>query len=171
MNDNNTGRALAAMVVTLLAACATVTPYQPAHKGYGYSAQLIENNRYRVSFTGSSATPRQTVENYLLYQAAEVTLNSGNDYFIIASSSTSAKDGSGPTLSFGLGGFGFGSRSGVGVGVGTSTDSARGAEYSAQAEILTCKGRKPADNPQAFDAREVKANLEAGIVRPDDKKP
>ncbi|MFT4046300.1 MAG: hypothetical protein QM661_06335 [Solimonas sp.] len=95
-----------------------------------------------------------------------MTLNSGNDYFILAGSSTSAADGGGPALSFGLGGFGFGSRSGVGLGVGTTTSADRGAAYISQAEILTFKGRKPADNPQAFDAREVKANLEAGIVRP-----
>jgi len=169
MNEKKTGLA-ALLAAALLTACATVTPYQPASKGYGYQAQMLEANRYRVTFTGSSKTPRQTVENYLLYQAAEVTLNSGNDYFIVASSSTSAKNGSGPTLSLGVGGFGFGSRSGVGVGVGTSTDSARGVEYSAQAEILTFKGSKPADNPQAFDAREVKANLEAGIVRPAEPK-
>jgi hypothetical protein len=155
-----------AAAVIVLTACATVTPYQPASKGYGYSAQMLEGNRYRVSFTGSSATPRQTVENYLLYQAAELTLRSGNDYFVMASSTTSAKDGSGPTMSFGLGGFGFGGHSGVGVGVGTSTPSSTGVEYTSQAEILTFKGQKPADNPKAFDAREVKTNLEAGIVRP-----
>ncbi|WP_020649092.1 CC0125/CC1285 family lipoprotein [Solimonas variicoloris] len=157
---------LAAAGLATLVACAAVTPYQPARKGYGYSAQMLETNRYRVSFTGSSETPRQTVENYLLYQAAEVTLNSGNDYFIVAASSTSAKPGSGPSFSVGVGGFGFGSHSGVGVGVGTETGGSQKAEYSAQAEILTFKGAKPADNPQAFDAREVKANLEAQIVRP-----
>lgn len=167
---NNKKSVLALVIASgLLSACASVTPYQPVNKGFGYSAQMLETNRYRVSFTGSTATPRQTVENYVLYQAAEVTLNSGNDYFIVASSSTSAKDGSGPKLSLGLGGFGFGGHSGVGVGVGTSTPSSTGVEYTAQAEVLTFKGKKPADNPQAFDAREVKTNLEPGVVRPQAK--
>ncbi|MGH8445935.1 MAG: CC0125/CC1285 family lipoprotein [Solimonas sp.] len=150
----------------LLAGCASVTPYQPSQKGFGYSEQMIEANRYRVIFAGSSATPRQTVENYLLYHAAEITLNSGNDYFVVASSGTSAKDGSGPTLGLGIGGFGFGGHSGVGLGVGTETPTSKGAEYTAQAEILVYKGKKPADDPKAFDAREVKTNLEAGVVRP-----
>ncbi|HET8882492.1 MAG TPA: hypothetical protein VFM56_09990 [Solimonas sp.] len=149
----------------MLAGCATVTPYQPSHDGYGYQDQRIEANRFRVSFTGSTATPRQTVENYLLYHAAELTLNSGNDYFIVTQSSTSANGKAGSGLSLGLGGFGFGSHSGLGLGVGTSTGGDK-VEYSAQAEIVAYKGKKPDDNPQAFDAREVKQNLDAKIVRP-----
>lgn len=153
------------MAMGLLTACATTTPYQPVHDGYGYQDQRIESNRYRVTFTGSTATPRQTVENYLLYHAAELTLASGSDYFIITQSSTSANGKAGSGLSLGLGGFGFGSHSGVGLGVGTSTGGDK-VEYSAQAEIVTGKGKKPDDNPQAFDAREVKQNLDAKISRP-----
>lgn len=155
---------VALMAATVLTACATTTPYQPVRDGYGYQDQRIEANRYRVTFTGSTATPRQTVENYLLYHAAELTLASGNDYFIVTQSSTSANGKSGSGLSLGLGGFGFGSRSGLGVGVGTSTGGDK-VEYSAQAEIVTYKGKKPDDNPQAFDAREVKQNLDAKISR------
>ena len=166
MNKKNTRRFIVLAATLALAACASVTPYQPASKGFGYSSQRLESNRYRISFTGSSATPRQTVENYLLYQAAEVTLKSGDDYFVMTNSTTSAKGASGPNLSFGFGGFGFGSRSAVGVGVSTDTASAKGAEYTSQAEIVTFKGSKPADDPKAFDAREVQRNLESGIVRP-----
>ena len=53
----------------LLAACAAKpTPYQAAQGGFGYSEQQTEENRYRVSFAGNSATSRQTVEEYLLYR-------------------------------------------------------------------------------------------------------
>ncbi|NGY05176.1 CC0125/CC1285 family lipoprotein [Solimonas terrae] len=156
---------LAVLATVMLAACATTTPYQPIHDGYGYQDQRIEANRFRVTFTGSSATPRQTVENYLLYHAAELTLNSGNDYFVITQSSTSANGKGGPGLSLGFGGVSFGSHSGLGLGVGTSTGGDQ-VEYSAQAEIVTYKGKKPDDNPQAFDAREVKQNLDAKIMRP-----
>ena len=82
--------ALVSGLVAGLAACALATPYQPSANGYGYSEQRIEQNRYRVTFTGNSDTPKQTVENYLLYRAAELTLQSGFDYFVFASDSTDA---------------------------------------------------------------------------------
>ncbi len=159
-------RVAGAGLCVLLGACATVTHYQQRHDGLGYEEQVLESTRLRVSFTGSSKTPRETVENYLLYRAAELTLARGYDYFVMASSSTQAGRDSSPTLSFGIGGFGFGSRSGVGLGVGTSTAPASGVEYTAQAEIVLRKGAKPADDPRAFNAREVRENLESRIVRP-----
>ena len=43
----------------LLAACAAnPTPYQAAQGGFGYSQQQTEENRYRVTFAGNSATSR-----------------------------------------------------------------------------------------------------------------
>lgn len=153
--------------VALLAACATTTPYQPQRDGYGYSEQPLEPNRIRISFAGSSATPRETVENYLLYRAAEVTLARGFDYFVMAKSLTEARAaGSSPAVSLGFGGFSFGSRSGLGVGVGTSTGGGSKRAYTAQSDVLLFRGVKPADDAQAFDAREVRDNLEAGINRP-----
>jgi hypothetical protein len=38
--------------------------------------------------------------------------------------------------------------------------------YEAVAEIAMYNGAKPAEDPQAFDAREVQANLQGRIVRP-----
>src|SRR5437899_186277 len=68
-----------------LAACETATPYQPNVPGQaahgGYSEIRIEPNRWRVTFTGNSMTSRETVEGYLLYRAAELTLQSGADWF------------------------------------------------------------------------------------------
>ena len=67
-----------------LSACSTATPFQPATKassGYGYSEQRIETDRWRVNFSGNADTSRQTVETYMLYRAAQLTLNSGYDWF------------------------------------------------------------------------------------------
>ncbi|HVT37393.1 MAG TPA: hypothetical protein VHE37_17535 [Nevskiaceae bacterium] len=148
-----------------LAACATATPYQPLHDGEGFSEQKIESNRFRVTFAGNSITPRKTVENYLLYRAAELTLESGYDYFIVANRDTQAQTRY--TQSFG-GGLGFGSywwgpRSALGVGV---SDAVPSTEYEAQADFVMYKGTKPEANVSAFNAREVKTNLEAEIMRP-----
>ena len=68
----------------ILAACATATPYQPASEpgAYdGFSEQMIENDRARISFAGNSLTKRDTVENYLLYRAAETAVERGYDWF------------------------------------------------------------------------------------------
>ena len=65
-----------ALCVLMAAACQTPTPYGPAvsPNGDGYTTQQIESNRFRVSFKGNSLTTRQTVDTYMLYRAAEVTL-------------------------------------------------------------------------------------------------
>ncbi len=76
---------VAASALTLVA-CATATPYQEASKpgGYdGFSQQLIENDRARISFGGNSLTNRETVENYLLYRAAEVAVENGFETFTL----------------------------------------------------------------------------------------
>ncbi len=150
--------------VLALSACATVTPYQPLDGGLGYAEQKLETNRYRVRFTGSGKTPRTTVENYLMYRAAELTLQNGYGYFVVAGRDTEtapSRSGSGGGVSFG---FGSGGHSGVGIGLGTVIG---GDEPSlAQMDVLMFAGKKPADRPDAFDAREVQANLEPGIQRP-----
>ena len=54
----------AALLTAALAACAaSPTPYQIAGEDGGYADQQIESDRYRVSFEGNSATPRETVED------------------------------------------------------------------------------------------------------------
>ncbi len=78
-----------AAVAGLLAACATATPYQPTETaGYGFREQRIEDNRVRITFRGNTLTDRETVETYLLYRAAEVTLQSGKDYFVVVTRDT-----------------------------------------------------------------------------------
>lgn len=98
---------LMAASAAILAACATSTPYQPASKagGFdGFSQTMIENDRARVTFGGNSLTERETVENYLLYRAAEIATERGFDYFTLAERETEQKTRlqSSPGLSRGL---------------------------------------------------------------------
>lgn len=155
-------------LIVLLSACATATPYQPAAKGYGYSEQKLESNRYRVSFVGNSKTSRETVRNYLIYRAAELSLANGYDHFVLVGQDAAAEPGtrSGPRtgISFGLGS--FGGSTGFGLGIGTEIGSGSGEDFRAQADVLMYKGEKPADRSDALGAAEVKAQLEAGILRP-----
>ncbi len=48
---------------------------------FGYSEERLDQNKFRVTFRGNSLTPRETVEDYLLYRAAELTLQNGFTHF------------------------------------------------------------------------------------------
>ena len=156
----------AAVIFALwLGSCASVAPYQPLRSGVGYSEQRLESTRYRIVYAGNSATPRETVQNYVLYRAAEVTLANGYDGFTLVTQDTQAEErGSASSFSFGFGGIGIGSRSSLGLGVGTGTGGK--PEYHGSADIVMFRGSKRSDDLRAYDAREIKANLEALLVRP-----
>jgi hypothetical protein len=80
------------LAASLLAACATSTvpDYRPRVAGstVGYSDLQLSPNRYRVSFSGSTASTRDDVERYLLRRAAEVTLASGYTHFVLSDRDT-----------------------------------------------------------------------------------
>lgn len=170
--------ALAVSALAVLSGCATPTPYQPASttSGYhwGYGDTRIEEGRYRLSFSGNDMTPRETVENYMLYHAAELTLANNYDWFEIVHRDTDAKTRTITTYNdpfmnnvswrfyrgsrWSAWGFGFGSDD-------WDRDSYQYTRYEATAEILMHRGAK-AEQPNAYDARQVKANLESKVVRP-----
>jgi hypothetical protein len=77
----------------LLSACATAN-YQPLGAGGGYQDSRLDTNTVRVTYYGNAATSQATVENYMLYRCAQVTLKYGYDYFIVASGGTTAQTSS-----------------------------------------------------------------------------
>ncbi len=99
---------IAASALTL-AACATATPYQPASQPGafdGFSQQMIENDRARVTFGGNSLTNRETVENYLLYRSAEIAVERGFETFTLQERDVETKTRTQVTPGLGRG-FGF----------------------------------------------------------------
>jgi hypothetical protein len=66
-----------------MAGCGGPTPYQPAMDGEGFAEQRLEPDRYRVRVTGNSITARETVQNQLLFRAAELTLQNGFERFVV----------------------------------------------------------------------------------------
>lgn len=70
-------------VLLTLAACGGPTPYQPSDGYEGFSEQRIEADRFRVQVAGNSLTPRQTVQDQLLYRAAQLTVQHGYRQFAI----------------------------------------------------------------------------------------
>jgi hypothetical protein len=167
---------VAAAASLALAACATQTPYQPAggpNNAYGFQEQRIENNRLRITFRGNTLTDRDTVETYLLYRAAEATVQSGFDYFIVSNRDTDEHtrlQGTGMSPRFGFDYWYFSPRRGWSPWYDPfwtdPMDYREVTRYEAVAEIAMFNGPKPTDNADAFDAREVMRNLEGRIVRP-----
>lgn len=160
MTRRNIRAAVLASSFMVLMGCATPVPYQPMDGGRGYSEQALEADRYRITFSGNSATPRETVENYVLYRAAEVTVKHGYDHFVVVDKNTEYSGGGGP------GGFGVGVGAGGGGGFGgVSLWPGGGDSYTAYANIVMRRGARPADDPKAYDARAVLKRLEPTITR------
>jgi hypothetical protein len=149
----------------LLAGCASApTPYQAAQGGFGYSEQQIEENRYRVSFAGNSATTRQTVEDYLLYRAAELTVQTGHDWFQVVDRNTVQEySGSGGSPEMGVG-VGSGGNFGVGMSFPVLGGGGGAGRYTASMDVVVREGEKPQEDPTAYDAFSVVSRLQPKIL-------
>jgi hypothetical protein len=96
-NYRNIAKAYAALLVLSLAgglsACTGPAPYGPKLEGgtTGYTDERLGQNRFRVTYAGTAATPRTTVEDYLLYRAAQVTLAAGYAGFEFDTRDTKAR--------------------------------------------------------------------------------
>ena len=167
--------AVLGLLAATLAACSSPTPYREAAESkYGYQDQKLEENRYRVTFAGNHLTKRSTVENYMLYRAAEVTANRGFDYFQIVSKETDTETdhgygNHGPSVSI----FGGSRSGGIGWRVGTSHNFGGydpEKRFTMGANIVMRHGDKPGDDNTAYDAQTVLTNLKGKIARPQPKK-
>ena len=181
--------AAALILAGALAACETATPYQPLEKGTaasgGFTDQRLDNDHFRVTFQGNSLTSRETVETYLLYRAAELTVAQGFDWFETVDRHTERDRRTyvdpdpfyGPGYAFGYWrpswsyyGAGFGWRRwGPFWGDPFWADNVQVQtvqKFQATAEIVTGHGAKPAADARAFDARAIIANLGPKIQRP-----
>lgn len=147
----------------LLTGCgpAATTPYRAATtpNDQGYQEQRIEANRFRVTFTGNSATAREAVENFMLLRTAELTLKEGYDYFVLDNQDTEAQTYYLQSLSDYGGGWDpfYGClwpRTGFAVSTAQPVTN-----YKAQAYVVMFKGEKPPLELKAFNAREVQASL------------
>lgn len=158
---------LAAVFLLLgLAACAVPTPYQAAVDGYGYTQQQLETDRYRVGFSGNSVTTRATVQDYLLYRAAELTVEQGHDWFTVVN-----QDLERSTTYYGAGynNFGWGGAGHSPYPFGFSDYTASPIDsYTAFADIVMADGEKPAGDVNAYDARDVLRQLALQIRRPEE---
>ncbi|SFP62877.1 CC0125/CC1285 family lipoprotein [Sphingomonas rubra] len=191
---------VAALATTTLmvAGCATETRYRPATgQGFnrtGYSDRRIEPDRFLVNFSGNSVTSRDTVERYLFFRAAELTLQNGYDYFVMADRDTDRQTRTYSTPGFGGGfgpGWGYGGFGGFwgpswryyggafgggwgpwgGWGGGFNNFDVRTVDrFEASAEIVMRRGPIPRDNIRAFDARRVVDTVGPSVQLPDPRR-
>ena len=121
--------------------------------------------------SGNSATDRETVENFLLMRAAQVTVQSGYSHFLFDTRDTKAQTRydaipTGPGLGYGAGfGYGFGRgywrfrpQWGYG-GFGTDVDIVSSTKYESYAEIVLLSDEQAVHEPRALDARAVIAHM------------
>ena len=145
-------------LLAVIFVCGCATSYQK--RGFdimsldaGYSETQIDQNTFLVAFKGNSITSRQTVESYLFRRCAELTLQSGFDYFVVVNNDTQVINQSS------VGGIGPGlisaNQSANSVSLFAPTFSYSYGDPEAQARIKMLKGEKPADNVNAFNARDV----------------
>jgi hypothetical protein len=149
-------RPVLAALASLIAACASPTPFQPAARAgeEGYRVERTEQDHFHIAFYGNSSTSLRQVEDSLAYLAAQVTLRNGADYFIVAN------DKSDRTTSYAF------------------LDSYRDPylqcchwrgvtyhEYEASADIVIRQGAMPQDDPAAHDARGIVEELTPRIKR------
>jgi hypothetical protein len=172
--------ATVAAAALALSACATSTPYGPAgaNSRYGYSEQRVDADRYRVSFAGNSVTSREQVEMALLLRAAEVTTQSGFDWFATVNRATDRdvrlqsfpdpfyRDRYSPFWGPSWRYYRRGFWSPWNDPFGPDLDVREIDRFEASAEIVLGRGPKPAGDPNAFDAREVIQNLGPRVTRP-----
>ncbi len=165
-------RLLAAVGLSLaLAACvAQPTPYRPRSDGFGYKEQQLDSRTWRVEFIGNTVTPRETVENYLLYRAAEIMLFGGYDTFVLLD-----KDIERNVDYRGYGG--YGPRFGVGVferrhyGYGFEGDYGPDGyyalvSYAGYATVRTYERGEVPSGAVVYNAREVVQQLGPAIRLP-----
>lgn len=149
------------LIAAGLAGCMTPSPYAPRTEGQrtGYTDRELTQTRYRVTFTGNSITPRETVEDYLLLRAAEVTRAAGYTAFVFDTRNTRAdhryevlpEPGPYWGLHRGWGGWGFAYDPAADVVVRTN--------YDAYAEIVLLTPEQAAKEPRAINAADVIAHI------------
>ncbi|HEY2011024.1 MAG TPA: hypothetical protein VGH23_18690 [Rhizomicrobium sp.] len=159
----------------LLAGCMTPTPYAPRTEGQktGYTDRALTETRYRVTFTGNSVTPRETVENYLLLRAAEVTRAAGFSTFMFDTRNTKADHTYdalpyGPPGPYWGGGFGrgWGGWGGWGFAYDPAVDIVVRTNYEAYAEIVLLSPDQAAREPRSINAADVIRHLGPDAVAP-----
>jgi hypothetical protein len=129
-------------VFTLLMTACSPTPYRPLKIEDGYSDTRMNADTFNVIFRANRHTSRQTAETYALYRAAELTVESGFDYFVVIGGNSQALYGGMPE---------------------SAPTNSSGSILSIVVLFRAFKGEKPSG--AVFNARDVLRELGPSIAR------
>lgn len=168
-------QAVLASALLALTACASAPPYQPktSERSAGYAEQRIENDRWRVRYTGTTRMTSAQVQDFALMRAAEVTLANGGQWFEVVNadtdrdlrqrSSIETDFGTDYVLTRQCGVLGCTTRA-VPVLVRAERETIETRTvFEHVLEIRTGAGEKRAGSDRVYDARETFANLQARL--------
>ena len=159
--------ALATMGLMLAACASGPSAYGPvdADSRIGFRNTQLEQDRFRVSFTGREAMEAQ---DYALLRAAEITLDEGYSHFKILDGYMTDNNGRrspfSSSIGVGVGSGGYhrrGTRThlGVGIGVDDVVRAVEGDQFTSTIEVRLL--HSGAQDPNIYDAASV-----AGSVKP-----
>ncbi len=130
------------------AGCSLTTAYQK-EKGTPSSDTVTRMGEaaWRIDLSGYVTNSRQKVLSTLLHRCAEVTAQAGYDYFVITGGEVYGENDPQPAP--------LATYAPEGSAGGRQEGALRVSQrYNGTALFQAFKGKKPADNPLAFDARE-----------------
>jgi len=148
---------VAVVMAAMLSACAT--PYGKYGIAGGYVDSRIDENTFSISVDTNGFTSQQTTTMHALYRAAELTVENGFDFFVIASGANNST-----SMAMAMPGS---STSNTTVNAYGSTAYARTSTTYAPTTVVpmvfpnstliikSFKGAKPDGAPNAYDARAV----------------
>ncbi len=153
-----------------LVGCSTSSsPYGPvnADSRLGYQQTKIQQDRYRVRFTGKDL---YEVQDYALLRAAELTLDEGFSHFKVIDGHISNDHGrrfpisSGVGVSLGNGGYRHGgTRAHLGLGVNDVVRALEGERVTSMLEIQLL--HSGASNPDIYDAASVAGSIKPAVFK------
>ncbi len=139
-----------------LAACAT--RYQEMGATGGVTAAPITDDLVRISARGNLYTDTNTLQDFVLFKAAETTIAAGRTHFVVVGKEGSGGRG-GLTSPAALGG-------GERIGTGLLTPIKRDPREDLMIRLLP-KDADPEERAQALDARQIVANVGPRLARPE----
>ncbi len=166
--------ALISVLIVLSNCASSELSYAPASEpeSAGYSEQQIAENRYRVIFTGNGNSTMETVQNYALLRAAELTVQKDYDYFRVADRNTvtlnderpetSTVVSSGTHTQTNCGLLGCQTRHTPSFSATQIQRAPDNGRYSSNLEIVMSE-EGPSTAADTYDAREVIENIRSNI--------
>ncbi|AKE52552.1 CC0125/CC1285 family lipoprotein [Kangiella geojedonensis] len=158
----------------VLAGCASTTAYAPAESAedYGYYSTKLGEDRYRISFNGNTSTSQNTVKDYALLRAAELTLQEGGTWFQVVDRGSDKKTRHTPRTEVrrtdvierdcGLLGCETRRRPAYITTIGVESGTER-SKYSSSLEILIGSGEMPSDDGRYYDAKDIASTLRSAM--------